>query len=464
MNKDTLKKQLIALGADTLAELLMAEADDNAALRKQLDLAVIKTNPQKLAKKLSQQINGIKRANRFIEWRQAQTFVRDLYKITTAIEQDLLPQDARLAAELIEAMVALDKHLCERMDDSNGALGGFFHSLIILWGEAWHQMAHKDSALLIEKVLYHLHHDDYGVKAGLIQAMKKPLGESGLEALEAQVIKEQHRLERYVLSKTLEEIADARGDVDKYIETVKKQTPLRISTVCQIARRLIDKWRCEEAIQWLLHEPDDISVSELQCNLDQVTVAEIRRFDLLLQAYDAESLLDEAQALRWRLFELTLDAHYYQGLIRHQSADEVATLSARAMQWVLHQYEGSPSQILGFLTTIQELEAAAHVVMTRYEALDERDYHCFRPLSKTLAQAGFNLSACLLRRKLIDGILNKALSKYYRYAVSDLNIATRLAQSIQDWHGFPDQTHYVTALRERHGRKKAFWSQLESKG
>ena len=81
--------------------------------------------------------------------------------------------------------------------------------------------------------------------------------------------------------------------------------------------------------------------------------------------------------------------------------------------------------------------------------------------SKSPGSAGYPLSASLLRRKLVDGILNQVKSQYYKYAVSDLKIAHRYAVDVKNWEAFQNHEQYVGNLKSRQGRKNAFWHRVK---
>ncbi|TQV81169.1 hypothetical protein FKG94_08660 [Exilibacterium tricleocarpae] len=462
MKPSELEKQLAALSINKLAQLLADEASINTALRKTLELAIAQSDPKQLSKTLKRQIQSIKRSRRFIDWREAGEFTQGLYQLVTCIEQDLLPQDAQSAGDLLELMLQLDGHLCERMDDSGGDLRLLFDEIMAAWGKAWVHTETRDSNALAEKLFRHLANNEYGLKDDLVHHFKVALGNTGLEKLEGLITDNRDQFNDYALPGILEDIADAFDDVDKYIAIATNKRELNEKTVCEIATRLIDKWRSEEAIQWLLYKPNDISQpdSDTRCDLARAIPSE--RYKLLLKAYDAETLLEEAQTLRWRLFETTLGQDYYLSLIKHQSADQAAILKQQALDFALEQYTGSLSTLLSFLVDVNALDRASQVVLERHESLDPNNYCDYRPLSKTLANTGYYLAACILRRTLVDGTLGRALSTHYRYAVSDLKLASRYAGQVTDWQSFPTQAEYMINLKETHGRKKAFWTKLET--
>ncbi|MCX7124331.1 MAG: hypothetical protein NTU49_00975, partial [Gammaproteobacteria bacterium] len=319
-----------------------------------------------------------------------------------------------------------------------------------------------DIRVLVEKIFQLLLKNGYATRDKIIEHSVNALGKTGLMALEIAIQKNENKFGEHTYPWIYKAIADGLGDVDKYIEIVKKYSVVNDLTVCDIAKRLISKWRSQEAIDWLLYQPNDVTVeSSKAIDPSKITHFNSDRFDLLLEAYESETLLDEAQSLRWILFKRTLSHKYYEGLIKHKVGVELEKIKEQAFQFACDQHKGSIGTVLRFLSEIAAFKKIDEIVQEKFDDLSEDDYYLYRPLSKTLSASGFSLSACLLRRKLIDGILNRAISKYYKYAVSDLNLSAAYAKEVQDWKSFQNHDQYMENLRKNHGRKSAFWAQVK---
>jgi hypothetical protein len=75
--------------------------------------------------------------------------------------------------------------------------------------------------------------------------------------------------------------------------------------------------------------------------------------------------------------------------------------------------------------------------------------------------AGRSLGASAVYRALTNATLARGLSKYYGYAVRYVKKLDWLARKIDRWHGIESHAAYMAMLREKHGRKTAFWSRYE---
>jgi hypothetical protein len=104
IKEDTLKKDLVKLGPELLAEKLINFSKTNRVIAKELKLLALKNDPQKLFNKINQQINAIKRSKRFIQWNETHLLTDELYQITDAIEHNLLSFSPTLAIEVLETL------------------------------------------------------------------------------------------------------------------------------------------------------------------------------------------------------------------------------------------------------------------------------------------------------------------------------------------------------------------------
>lgn len=82
-------------------------------------------------------------------------------------------------------------------------------------------------------------------------------------------------------------------------------------------------------------------------------------------------------------------------------------------------------------------------------------------LAKGLEQADQFLPAILCYRALCEQILEEARSKAYGYASRYVAKLDALNLSIDGYADFPDHVAYMSRIRERHGRKHAFWRRLK---
>jgi hypothetical protein len=455
------QEALVALGVERLATMLMEHAVRDGSLARKLKLALAASaGEDSLAKALAQRIRALARDDRFIEWNEASSFAHEIDQIRAAIVDDLAPRAPPMAADLLADLVHTSDAVFERADDSSGAIGDVYREAVEDWGRVWCRISERQPDTLAATVLHEFRNDDYGIKDGIIAAFADALGERGLKALHGLLQAEIEQLsvsqphakggwdhERAVLTRGLAEVADARHDVDAYVEAVSREAfPERQAS--EVARRMLAAGRPGEALDWLdragsgRHEPGHPG-----------------EIDLRIAALEALGRDAEAQTARWDWFKKTLSFDHFRDYLERIPAAERRHWTDRAIATAEERHQDIASA-LRFLTRIDETEAAERLVLARAEEIDGHLYFVLRPVAEALAPA-HPLGAVILYRAMTLAVLGAARSKFYRYAARDLLSAGQAAERVTDWHGLPDHAAFLRRLRQEHGRKHSFWPLLE---
>ena len=129
-SKKTLNaKNLEALGAERLAEVLIEISVGNAAAKRRLRLELAGAqSPIEVAKELRKRLTTIERSRSFIDWQNRKTLVEDLETQRRAIVDQVASADLAEALELMWRFTALANSVFERCDDSSGTVIGIFHA------------------------------------------------------------------------------------------------------------------------------------------------------------------------------------------------------------------------------------------------------------------------------------------------------------------------------------------------
>lgn len=109
-----------------------------------------------------------------------------------------------------------------------------------------------------------------------------------------------------------------------------------------------------------------------------------------------------------------------------------------------------------------ELQLAENLLVARVADLDGSDFTFLTLLCDESEKAGAWLIATLVRRAMLDDILNTSRSNAYPVAARHLHALRGLASRIADYRGLPSQTEYETALHMAHDSKTSFWSWVET--
>jgi hypothetical protein len=416
-------------------------------------LKICEQDPKIIAATITKKIGAIKRSKQFFGYWEADALGKEIYQMLDSITTRILPVDSKLAARCCEKILELEKTIFDHADDSSGGLGGAIREAVQVFGKTYAQQTDINKSELAEMIFNTIWEarGRFGIYDHMIPAFTQALGKEGLHELEQRIntIKPMVEHERWSKIGFLKDIADGEQDVDKYIHLCEKEDSVTMNYVIfDIAKRLNAHGRGVETIKWL----EKFQKLEHQYNT---------YISLLIEAYLLVGENAKAQSLQWQAFKKTLTIKYYQDYLRYASAAEIK----KAEQEVLNIAEESKDDVAGMhlLAELQEYGRLAKFIIARKDRLRYIDYAWIRALSKTLDANNQSLAAVILRRDLVDGVLARAQSKYYKYAISDIKLARDYAAKVTDWQDIKSHNEYVAELKQQHGRKSAFWDAYENK-
>ena len=469
-------KSIEKLGAARLAELLFEISAGDAALKRRLRFELAGAqSPAEAAREIRKRLASLAKARGFIDWNKMRVFAAELDTIRRAIADQLAQSDAAEALDLMMRFMSLAAPVFGRCDDSNGIVSNVFRSACGNLG-AIAAAARPQPQHLANQAFEALKANDHGQYDGLLETLAPVLGASGLEHLKSRMlelaktpvpkpagkdrvvigwggsngriyadeIEERHR--QSVARMALEQIADHQADVDGYIllQSHKARRVPRISA--GIAQRLLSSGRAEEALQAL-----DAADGDFPPGLAHEW--ETTRAEVL----DALGKNTEAQAFRWSCFERTLAADHLRNFLKRLPDFDDVQAEDRAMAVALAFPEIHVA--LHFLITWPALAKAALLVEARCAELDGNLYELLTPAAQAL-EGKYSLAATLLRRAMINHILDYSKATRYRHAARHLLECESVESSIADRRTYPTHHDYVNELRRLHPRNSAFWTLL----
>ena len=465
-------KNLEALGAERLAELLIEISRGNAAAQRRLRLELAgAASPADMAQEIRKRLTAIARSRSFVDWHQRKALVADLETQRQAIAQ-VAKVDAAEALDLLWRFMALASSIFHRCDDSSGSVMAVFQAACCDLGDIA-KTANVAPNELAEQTYRALIENEYGQYDGLIEVLAPALGPTGLDHLKQLILKlsqepvpkpraedrkvigwgsggplyaddlaERHR--GSVVRLALEAIADAQGDVDAFIAQQSQKARGVPSVAVEIAQRLLAAGRTEEA--WTaINAVDQDRSGWIPIEWEQTRI----------EVLETLGRADEAQAFRWACFERSLNPEHLRSYLKRLPDFEDLEAEERAIAHVLDH--PSVHHALGFLVTWPALDQAAHLVLTRVDELNGDSYEILAPAAAAL-EAKHPLAATVLRRALIDFALERNRTKRYQHAARHLEECENLADRIEDFGRFEAHVVYVTRLKAEHGRKSSFWS------
>lgn len=452
-------EKLNNLSKEALIEIIVNVANENRETKKLVSTFMAAHDPKEMYKVLNKDVTGIKNGKRFISYYEANAFTAQLDSILSKVDGYLATQAPDLAIKLCKRFIEIDEKLFERIDDSNGCLGSFYYDVFEVLDKAF-SFSDEAPQAIADYILSIYFNDAYGNRGAIVDCLKLCLTEPVITAFETALpyikspdttpeFNRDHPnwdfdayMHNHRVISIHKKIADKRQDVDRYIELVNLDK-VNDKDICEITKRLNGAFRSEEAISWLKKINDN--------SFDSYT-----RDKLLIEAYMLEGDVQQAKTVIWNNFKNSLAVEKYFEYLKLADESEKEDAAKEALQ--LAKDSSRLDSAFKFLQDLQEFDAIEQLYFAREEEVDGSDYSVYRKLSTELNKQGKSLIATLLRRKLVEDVLAAARSKSYKYAASDLKLASDFAQNITDWKGYPTQADFLDKLRSQHPRKMSFWS------
>jgi hypothetical protein len=446
-------EQVESLGARRLAEIVVNHCHRDERLHQTVRIALAASTPGgPLVKTLATEIDAVRTSRHFYGYRESNVLAQELDRIRHGITEYLFPAQPRAAAEMLGRLIRLDANVYERSDDSDGVIGDAIGEAVTDCGRAWAAVPECDPKILAAEVFDLFTTDEYGARSEVITAFSKALGAAGLGELE-RLVRERldhpatgKHVHHQVLTTALKNIADARGDVDEYI-AAQRLAGTEDVAVKEISERLLAAGRLEEALHWA----------------DRPNVPEHKRGDigpLKVEILDRLGRTEDAQAVRWSMFETSLSAGVLDEYLGRLPEDVVAEARQRAIATACRYPD--VHQSLHLLAELSP-DIAADLVHQRLGEIRGEAYWVLRPVADCLAETR-PVAAILLYRRMADAVLRRGQSQHYDHAVRDLIAAERLVPSVEDWLGHPPQETYREQVATEHRQKRAFWEKMGREG
>lgn len=353
---------LALLGADRLGELLMQAADADAILKRRLRLVLAaQAGPDLLALELEKRLAVIAASRARVSWRKRPDLLRDLEILRQAVVDDLAAADPVVGLDRMIGWFDLFRGLASRVKDQKGEVAAAFEAAAPdLWTLAARAVEREAGAAdrLAQAVERQPLEYARWIAAGG-EAMTRDLARMLLDRVDAT---SDVRGMRTVLRR----LADRADDLDLWLSLVTPDERGSPDFAAVMAKRLLIADRVAEARQAL-----EGALSPSPANrrftfgrsphqTPGLTPAwEAASFDLM----EAEGRKEEAQDLRWRLFERDLSAPVLRAyLARLPDFDDVEALDRALAHAATHaDFETA----LGFLMDWPAHREAAALVERR---------------------------------------------------------------------------------------------------
>jgi hypothetical protein len=460
---------LVALGPERLAAILVELADGDAKIKRRLRLELAaQAGDDTIAAEISKRLSALRSARSFVDWQQRRDFVKGLDLQKAMIVDRVAETRADLALDLMWRFMELAEPVLNRVDDSNGSVGDVFRAACQDLGTIAAK-AKPNPVNLADRVFAAVQANDYGVFDGLVTVMLPALDEAGAAHLKERLTKaltgrsakagerDYHAL---AVRSALQALADGKLDVDAYIALVPPEERRLPHQSAEIGRRLLAAGRAAEALAVLERAKPKRSAVKATRDDDLYLIglaADNEWEETYIEALEATGKKDEAQRLRWATFEERLSADQLRAYLKRLPDFDDVEAEERAMNHALGFR--SFAAALGFFTEWPDPARAAQLVLARASEIDGNLYYLLDSTAR-LIEGKHPLAAILLRRAMIEDTLDGAKSTRYKHAARHLLECRSLVAGIRDFGEFEPHEVFVSRLRARHGRKTGFWSQV----
>ena len=457
-------KNLEALGAERLAELLIEISTGNAVAKRRLRLELAaQEGPAGVGREVRKRLATIARSRAFVEWHNQQSLVDDLETQRRAIVDQVAKRDPAQGLDLMWRFLDLAPSVYERCEDG-GAVDGTFERAANDLGEIA-KSAKPNPTSLVADAFQALISDSYGLYESLIRALAPALGRKGLEHLTRRLQSElpDNSMKRRL---ALMYIADVQGDADAWIAQYDAEMRKKPTIAAAIARRLLAANRAAEAMQ-AIDAAEDRSGGREDWD-DYVVLRDSEWEDARIETLEAMGRHADAQQQRWTCFERWLSAEHLRAYLERLPDFDDLEAEERALDHARNFKK--PLMALSFLVSWTALDRtslasqpaldrAADLIARQGTNLDGNAYEILTAAANALS-ARHPLAATLALRAMIDFALDRARSSRYKHAARHLMTCAKLASAVEDFSTFETHDVYEARLRCEHGRKSGFWSQI----
>jgi hypothetical protein len=449
---------LVALGAEKLAELILEEVEDNLAFAKRIKAALAGAQGiDAIASLIDRRLAALERARAMVDREKERAFAADLDATVDAIAGELGPRSPFQAVQRLLRFLDTHAHVFERIDDSGGRIQAVYWQASEAVPDLVQKLPLDERDWLPDRLLASLAKDTHGLARDVSIAVA-PLLPAPVLAAWDDALRLSENKDSAILD-VRQAIADARGDLDGYLALEARRPGWRQNPLAA-AERLFAAGRLDEALAWVRREKQGGLAIATESDIAD---GRIRRFHdlekvkLEARILEAKQNRQAAQALRWAAFETTLNADLLREYLRkledfieyeeQERAFAVATASA-------HSYAA-----LSFFLAWSRLDLAAKLVLDKRDVWDGSHYGALTNAAVAL-EPDFPVAATLIYRVLLDNILARAKSQAYGHGARHLARLTALAADVPEDGDLETHAAYLARIRQLHGRKAGFWSQV----
>lgn len=472
------KEQLVALGPQKLAELLLNVCHQQPELEKVVLDYLSEPDPYTDVLAIHQQLEAIYEDEHFISYHESEYFFEHLNDQFDQI-CELLPGMAQEAFELIDEFILRVPNLVQRIDDASGGLRQIGNNASLLW---------LDCASLLQ---------DNGVDwvdclferaGGLPASVVEPLLVNAqrvltIEQLEQLAWRYEKHLRKLASHERIVDNNDTITKADK--QEVRHRLRLVALALCdgrlfersfligvdclsesdvvQIVEQYLSLEDPLKAVRWILKANSNSqsliqNTLGIQChNIPDNHASEQEPSEIsLLNEIDCCRLLDNAFSqlddiegqlrVRQQWFELAPSVVNYQRLAELFS-DNQRSILQKVITESLQHIEDLPSAVL-LLLELEEVDEAERLVLARGGEVNSSIHVSPIELAERFAEVGCLLPQVVCYRAMLESLLANQSSDLYLHGQGYLRLLTQLDAMVVSYAPIESHKEYLSHLRQ----------------
>ncbi|MCB0308848.1 MAG: hypothetical protein KDD50_02275 [Bdellovibrionales bacterium] len=439
------KDKLIALGAGTLADLLIEIASDSESANNKVHRAISsQTQNVKLFKEKLKYYKSDGR--RYVPWKHSSSFAREISDLIEDIKVGA--SNPKEGIQLLFEFYKTDEPIFNMVDDSSGSVGDVFRYDAL---ELFVQFAKKipDKTELLNSIIDLIRNDGYGVRDCLIDEAHRYLNPTELRKM-FELLKNDSKKgssESNASDWKLPHLAKQMKDAPLFEKLTRKRLGENINGkfLVEIAEVYFLAGDLNKAQEILNQVPENDSFSSYEKN------------NLQKQLFKSTGKIDQLIASLEKDFKDHYSKSTLEELLTVVGQDKREKHCSAAIKDITANRKWNPSHA-EFLTYCEAYDETENYVLRHAASLDGDRYYSLLPLARVMEENEKHLVASLIYRALLDSILRRAKSKIYHHGVDYLRKLERLNKNITDWSTFPTHSQYFQSLKQAHARKSGFWS------
>jgi hypothetical protein len=356
-------ENLVTLGAERLAELLVSAAATRPELKRRLRMELAaEQGADHLVVEIDKRLGSLTTSRGKISWRQRPSFVRDFDALRVLIVERLAALDKPMALDRLWSFLDLAPRLATRLRDRDGELAAVFALAAAEIGELLRQV---DADAGADALASALAKQPAAWAIWLPVALPNTPSDVVQRALVTRVARSGATAAWLPLVRLL---ADAAGDIETYRASFSAEALKAPAVAAEIAQRLMAADRVDEARQVL----EAARQSKRPGLLGRRTVEpdfawETAWIDYLERTGQAQA----AQAARWASFERTLSLERAKAFVSRLADFDDVEAENRAFAHAAGHADFAAA--LGLLVEWPALLEASQLILARADDIDVDD-------------------------------------------------------------------------------------------